>query len=171
MFMVVRTVEPTGVVKLTVAAVLPPKVKPPFICKAPACEIGAMPMPSAPVIVEAGLAKVVELATNIGLLLPSCTWKAVVELVFIKAVLLTVSVPAMVVLPAALTLNLEVGEEPDCRSSRLPLGDALVLEAKIKAWPLVGLPLAVTVSAELVLVPLSSLRTPEAMALLELVKV
>src|SRR4051812_33732013 len=47
-------------------------------------------------------------------------------------------------LPSAATLNLEVGELPACRSSRLPDGLALVLEAKIKALPLDGLPEAVT---------------------------
>lgn len=73
--------------------------------------------------------------------------------------------------PAAVTLNLLVGEEPDCRSIRLPVGDALVLEPKIMAWPDVGLPLAVTTSVELVFVPLSNFRTPEATPLLELVKV
>lgn len=82
-----------------------------------------------------------------------------------------VSRPAAVTTPAAETLNLDVGEEPDCKSIRLPVGEAFVFEAKIIAWPEVGLPLAVTVKAELVFVPLSNLRTPEATALLELVKV
>ena len=79
-------------------------------------------------------------------------------------------VPPRETLPAALTLNLDVGAEPACRSIRLPEGVALVSLAKIRACPAAGLPLAVTVSAELVLVPLSNLRTPEAIAELELVK-
>ena len=78
---------------------------------------------------------------------------------------------AAVTTPAAVTLNLVVGEEPLCRSIRLPVGEALVLLAKMTAWPAVGLPAVVAIRVELVLVPLSSLRTPEAMAELELVKV
>lgn len=64
-----------------------------------------------------------------------------------------------------------VGLEPDCRSRRLPVGLALVLLANIRAWPALGLPLAVTVNALLVLVPLSSFSTPLATAELELVNV
>jgi hypothetical protein len=40
-------------------------------------------------------------------------------------------VEAEVTTPAALTLNLLVGVEPDCRSMRFPLGDALVLLANM----------------------------------------
>lgn len=78
---------------------------------------------------------------------------------------------AAVTAPADETLNLLVGDEPDCKSSKLPLGEALVFEAKITAWPEVGLPLVVTDRVELVFVPLLSRRTPDATPLLELVKV
>ena len=47
----------------------------------------------------------------------------------------------------------------------LPLAEPLVLLANISACPAVGLALAVTTKVLLVLAPLFSLSTPEAMAL------
>ena len=44
-----------------------------------------------------------------------------------------VTSPAAVTAPAAVILNLVVGDEPDCRSNRFPVGDAFVLDANIIA--------------------------------------
>lgn len=80
-------------------------------------------------------------------------------------------VPAATTLPAAFTLNLLVGLEPDCKSIRLPAALALVLLAKITALPLPGLPEVVTLRLLPVFVPLSKLNTVPDAALELLVKV
>jgi len=82
----------------------------------------------------------------------------------------TVRPCAWVTAPLEATENLLVGLLPDCKSNRLPDGDALVLTAKMTALPAPGLPAVVTFKALPVLVPLSKLRTPEATAELLLVK-
>jgi hypothetical protein len=75
--------------------------------------------------------------------------------------------PDAATLPEASTLK--TLEELACRSSRLPDGVPLVLLARIKAWPEVGLELAAMERVELVPPVLVSDSTPEA-PLLVLVK-
>jgi hypothetical protein len=67
--------------------------------------------------------------------------------------------PEAVTLPDASTLKTEL--ELACRSRRLPLGVPLVLLARMRAWPEVGLALALTLNVELV-PELDRLRTPAA---------